>query len=83
MPSLKVGRRAHGCGSYTQGGRTVLIVFGGGIGNTKTQTDTTEILRVGDTRWQTVQRLPRKLWDVTGINMNNVVWAMGKKTTLL
>ena len=78
LPSLNLGRQAHGCSSYRNNNRDVLVVFGGGIGTTRTQTSSTETLTLGSSRWVTISSLPRLLWDVKAININNVIYALGK-----
>ena len=55
-----------------------MIVFGGGIDKSRTQTSTTEIHVLGSTRWDTVTSLPRLYWDIAGITVNNAVYGIGK-----
>ena len=55
-----------------------MIVFGGGIDKSRTQTSTTEIHVLGYTRWDTVTPLPRLYWDIAGITVNNAVYGIGK-----
>ena len=55
-----------------------MIVFGGGIDKSRTQTSTTEIHVLGSTRWDTVTPLPRLYWDIAGITVNNAVYGIGK-----
>jgi len=77
LPTLNIGRRGHGCGSYTNGNERVLIVFGGGINKTRTQTSSTEILSSGSTTWTIVTPLPKLYWDIAGVSINNVVYGIG------
>ena len=55
-----------------------MIVFGGGIDQTRRQTSTTEIHILGSSRWDTVTPLPESNWDIAGITINNAVYGIGK-----
>ena len=55
-----------------------MIVFGGGIDQSRTQTSTTETHVLGSNRWVIVTPLPRLNWDIVGITVNNAVYGIGK-----
>ena len=55
-----------------------MIVFGGGIDQTRRQTSTTEIHILGSSRWDTVTPLPESNWDIAGITVDNAVYGIGK-----
>ena len=55
-----------------------MIVFGGGIDQTRRQTSTTEIHILGSSRWDTVAPLPESNWDIAGITVDNAVYGIGK-----
>jgi len=77
MPSLNTGRKLHGCTSYSTGGEQVLLVTGG-WDDGRNNLDSTEVLRPGS-EWQeiTSARLPRPMWGVRVITVDNRVLLFG------
>ena len=55
----------------------MLTVFGGGLGQTRTQTSTMEIHVLGSNKWDTMASLPRLYWDIAGVTVNNAVYGIG------
>ena len=63
----------------------MLIVFGGHRTGTGTALDSTEILHFYDNgtfseKWSDSEPLPRPLQSIRGININNVVYGIGKQS---
>jgi len=77
MPSLNTGRFEHGCTSYSTGGEQVLLVTGG-RDDGYNKLDSTEVLRP-ESNWQeiTSARLPRPMYAVRVITVNNRVLLFG------
>ena len=56
-----------------------MTVFGGGLGQTRTQTSTMEIHVLGSNKWDTMASLPRLYWDIAGVTVNNAVYGIGNQ----
>merc|ERR1719186_698023 len=70
------GREYHGCGSYYSGGAMVLIVAGGQY-NSYTLLSSTEKMTTGATAWTTINPLPRTLYWVATVSMDNSIILSG------
>jgi len=78
LPNLLLGRSYHGCTSFVQNGKKVLLVAGGyGMPdpNSVGSFDDTEIFQDG--RWRTVGKLPARLSDIGCGTLNNKVFLTG------
>jgi len=81
LPSLKTQRFGHGCGSYTAGGKKVIIVVGGEEDNAyrskKPFLISTEKLTIGDNAWSDATPLSRGLTDLASVSFGNNVYIIG------
>merc|ERR1719233_2826235 len=80
LPSLNEGRYNHGCGSYSRDdGKQVFLVAGGKFGTFVWDVRTsTELLDSTSSAWVLVaDALPRKLQNLNGINLGNVLYMTG------
>merc|ERR1719427_303298 len=75
---MNQGRSSHGCGSYYSGGTMVLIIAGGqddSYGGPAISS--TEKMTTGATAWTTINPLPRTLYNVATVSMDNSIILLG------
>merc|ERR1711892_97092 len=79
LPSLVVGRRYHGCGSYLRDsdGSQVLLVAGGYDGNN--YLSSTEVLTTSSSGWSLTTPLPERLHNLRGVNSGGKLYLTGGK----
>lgn len=81
LPSMDVGRRYHGCGSYQDSvGDKVLLVTGGKGGYSSYSSHilaSTELLTIGATAWVYAEPLPRAMIAMATVSMDNKVFVTG------
>jgi len=72
LPSLNQGRYNHGCGFYSDNtGEQVFLVAGGW------DISSTEILTRTSSAWVMVNSLPRKIFAVRGVTLDNILYMTG------
>merc|ERR1719186_1772130 len=76
LPEMNQGRYYHGCGSYYSDGQKVLLVAGG-IAMNQELLSSTEKMNIGATAWTTIKPLPRTLFGVATVSMDNKVFLTG------
>jgi len=69
LPSLKQGRRNHGCGAYLEEGGEQVFLVAGGYDGEYTDIATTELLRSTSSAWVTGRNLPRKMAGLVGVTI--------------
>jgi len=79
LPDMMTKRYDHACGSYTSGGKLVLLVAGGDEDNIAKlpPLSSSEMLVTGSTAWTATKPLPRGLESVASVAMSNKVYLLG------
>jgi len=78
LAPLLVGRRGHGCGGYyRQGTGTQVLLVAGGVGDNRVHLSSTEQLDGESASWKTTTSLPRAVYGVVGISLDNTVYMTG------
>jgi len=81
LPQLKEGRHYHGCGSYFRGdGTQVLLVAGGWDDDSTTIRSSTEVLIGDSSAWTMANPLPRAVFSVASVTLDNTVYFTGGTT---
>jgi len=75
LPEMNQGRYHHGCGSYYSSGTKVIIVVGGL--HYDTHLSSTEKMTTGATAWTTINPLPRTLYGVSTVSLDNSIILTG------
>lgn len=75
-PSLLVGRKQHGCGSY-QDGSDMILVVAGGRDKDNTILSSTETFKLGTNAWTPANPLPRAMYGMASVSIEQGVIILG------
>lgn len=77
LPSLVVGRKEHGCGSYLREDGTQVLLVAGGMDLKYNLFSSTEVLTSESTAWTLTTPLPSARMALRGVSVDNRVYMTG------
>jgi len=83
LPELNEVRTSHGCGYFYRDGKKVLVVGGGYYGAFMKKMRSTEMLTLGTTAWKTTSPLPKSIWSIGSVSINNKIYFIGGASVLV
>jgi len=77
LPPLNQGRYWHGCGAYIDNSGNQVLLVAGGLYDHSSYLSSTEKLSRTSSAWLRVANLPRKMFGVRGVTLDNTLYMTG------